>query len=137
MNFDSKNDEKKYHTIVEKKGFLVKTDMCDYIGFKPMSVRIKEMKAKGELTELMSALENNNLTYNSLFAPDGDDVDKPISLLNIKNLDKVELQRALISRYKSFQEKMSAYKDSLDSFKGRKQDVESEPPQAASDTSSE
>lgn len=133
MNFDSRFYKK--NSIADCESFLINEDKCDFIGFKPLSVRIKEMKVKGELTEIFNALENNNIEPSEFFSSVPGDVDKPISVLNIKGLDRIETIRALKDRYNSYLTKLAAYKSSFSDYKDEV--VESETPQTSSEQQQE
>lgn len=137
MNFNPEKYKERY-TQVDFPPYkqYIKEDKCDYIGFRPLSVRIKEMKAKGELNELLMALENQDITLDSLFrhSQDIEASDKPISVMNIKGLDKVELNKMLLDRVKSYQKKVSEFQNSLNSFRGIMPDQQAaavEPPHTA------
>lgn len=141
MNFSADNYKKRYTTIDDtiSNTQLSYEDKCDFIGFKPLSVRINELKMKGELNELMSALENNDIPLSDFFREYSDEKasEKPISVLNIKGLDRIELNNALIERARAYEAKVADYKASLDSYRGRdvsqtEMKQESEPLHAAS-----
>lgn len=112
MNFNYNIDKEKY-TSIDDYPVLVKEDKCDFVGFRPLSVRIKEMKAKGELTELFSALENSNIEPSAFFNDNSDVSNMPVSVLNVKGLDKVETINAIKLRYNNYLSKLQSYKDSL------------------------
>lgn len=138
MNFNPEKYKERYADVdFPPYKQYIKDDKCDFIGFRPLSVRIKEMKAKGELNELLMSLENQDITLDSLFRHNQDieASDKPISVMNIKGLDKVELNKMLLDRAKSYHQKVSEFQKSLNSFRGLMPDQQSalsEPPHTAS-----
>lgn len=137
MNFNAEKYKERYADVDFPPYKQYTTDdKCDFIGFRPLSVRIKEMKAKGELNELLMAIENNDIELSSLFRHNEniDAANKPISVMNIKGLDKVETNKMLLQRAQSYQKKVADFQASLNSFRGIMPDQQAaavEPPQTA------
>ena len=73
------------------------TDKADFIGYLPLSIRIKQSELSGSLTEIMREYENSKITH-----PDIDYDAIPLSVSNVKNLDRVQLSSALQKRIERY-----------------------------------
>lgn len=88
------------------------TDKADFIGYLPLSVRIKQSELSGSLTEIMREYENSKITH-----PDIDYNAIPLSVSNIKNLDKVQLSAALQKRIEKYHDINNKFIDKLAEYK--------------------
>ena len=85
---------------------LCSVSKTELTGFVPRSVEIRRMFAQGELYTIMKEYEVGNLM--------GRDVQEiPVGLANIKNLDKVDLEKAIKSRMQHYNKLVEDAQDSL------------------------
>lgn len=133
-NFSVKQYKIQYPELPDNQKYdvqLFDVSKTDYLGFKPIDVRIKEMRLKGDLTDIMHALDNEDISLNDFFTySTNDDVSNmPISAVNLKNVDKIEVMQILKERAKHFSKLRDDYIKSNNAYKG----VQSEPPQTESE----
>lgn len=88
------------------------TDKADFIGYLPLSIRIKQSELSGSLTEIMREYENSKITHPDI----GEDV-IPLSVSNIKNLDKVQLSSALRDRIEKYHDINNSFREKLIEYK--------------------
>lgn len=80
-----------YDNATDKECQLCKTSKTELTGFIPRSTEIRRMFAQGDLYTIMKEFEIGNLM--------GRDVQEiPVGIANIKNLDKVDLEKAIKNR---------------------------------------
>lgn len=133
-NFSVKQYKLQYPELSDNEKYdiqLCNISKTDYIGFKPIDVRIKEMRLKGDLTDIMHALDNEDISLNDFFSnsSDVDMTNVPIPALHLKNLDRVEVMQILKQRAEHYSKLRDDYIKSNNSYKG----VQSEPPQTESE----
>lgn len=88
------------------------------LGFKPRSVAIREMIASGELS--LEIIDQNAVKY--LGEPVSDnDLNIPVPLLNIKNMDMDDLVKAVRRRGLDFDEK---YNQALTAYQKRQAELQ-------------
>lgn len=75
-------------------------------GFIPRSVLIAKMQVSGEFNKIIVDYENNKLMNNV------DDTNRPVSILNIKDLSRTQMIKLARERYSDFKEKLTAYEKS-------------------------
>lgn len=110
MNFKSCPRRLSENNYYEKQ--IDYTDKADFIGYLPLSVRIKQSELSGSLTEIMREYENSKITH-----PDMDYSAIPLSVSNIKNLDKVQLSSALQKRIEKYHDINNKFIDKLGEYK--------------------
>lgn len=110
MNFKSCPRRLSENNYYEKQ--IDYTDKADFIGYLPLSVRIKQSELSGSLTEIMREYENSKITH-----PDMDYSAIPLSVSNIKNLDKVQLSSALQKRIEKYHDISNKFIDKLGEYK--------------------
>lgn len=95
-----------YDNATDKDIQLSKVSKTELTGFVPRSVEIRRMFAQGELYTIMKEYEIGNMM--------GRDVQEiPVGLANIKNLDKVDLEKAIRSRIHHYIKLVNDAQDSL------------------------
>ena len=95
-----------YDNATDKEVQLSKVSKTELTGFVPRSVEIRRMFAQGELYTIMKEFEVGNMM--------GRDVKEiPVGLANIKNLDKVDLEKAIKSRMQHYNKLVENAEDSL------------------------
>lgn len=110
MNFKSPSTRLSENNYYERQ--IDYTDKADFIGYLPLSIRIKQSELSGSLTEIMREYENSKITH-----PDIDDTAIPLSVSNIKNLDKVQLSEALQKRIEKYHDINNKFIDKLVEYK--------------------
>lgn len=110
MNFKSSSTRLSEDNYYEKQ--IDYTDKADFIGYLPLSIRIKQSELSGSLTEIMREYENSKITH-----PDIDYSLIPLSVSNIKNLDKVQLSSALQKRIEKYHDINNKFIDKLVEYK--------------------
>ena len=95
-----------YDSASDKEEQLCSISKTELTGFVPRSVEIRRMFAQGELYTIMKEYEIGNMM--------GRDVQEiPVGLANIKNLDKVDLEKAIKSRVQHYNKLVENAQDSL------------------------
>lgn len=110
MNFKSSSTRLSEDNYYEKQ--IDYTDKADFIGYLPLSIRIKQSELSGSLTEIMREYENSKITH-----PDIDYSLIPLSVSNIKNLDKVQLSSALQKRIEKYHDINNKFIEKLTEYK--------------------
>lgn len=110
MNFKSSSTRLSENNYYERQ--IDYTDKADFIGYLPLSIRIKQSELSGSLTEIMREYENSKITH-----PDIDEMAIPLSVSNIKNLDKVQLSAALQKRIEKYHDINNKFIDKLVEYK--------------------
>lgn len=110
MNFKSSSTRLSENNYYEKQ--IDYTDKADFIGYLPLSIRIKQSELSGSLTEIMREYENSKITH-----PDIDENIIPLSVSNIKNLDRVQLSSALQKRIEKYHEINDKFVNKLVEYK--------------------
>ena len=110
MNFKSSSTRLSEDNYYERQ--LDYTDKADFIGYLPLSIRIKQSELSGSLTEIMREYENSKITH-----PEMDETAIPMSVSNIKNLDKVQLSAALQKRIEKYHDINNKFIDKLVEYK--------------------
>lgn len=110
MNFKSPSTRLSENNYYERQ--IDYTDKADFIGYLPLSIRIKQSELSGSLTEIMREYENSKITH-----PDMDETAIPLSVSNIKNLDKVQLSEALQRRIEKYHDINNKFIDKLVEYK--------------------
>lgn len=110
MNFKSSSTRLSEDNYYEKQ--IDYTDKADFIGYLPLSIRIKQSELSGSLTEIMREYENSKITH-----PDIDYSLIPLSVSNIKNLDKVQLSSALQKRIEKYHDINNKFVEKLVEYK--------------------
>lgn len=110
MNFKSSPTRLSEDNYYEKQ--IDYTDKADFIGYLPLSIRIKQSELSGSLTEIMREYENSKITH-----PDIDYSLIPLSVSNIKNLDKVQLSSALQKRIEKYHDINNKFIEKLTEYK--------------------
>lgn len=113
MNFKKSSTRLSENNYYEKQ--IDYTDKADFIGYLPLSIRIKQSELSGSLTEIMREYENSKITH-----PDIDDNIIPLSVSNIKNLDKVQLSSALQKRIEKYHDINNKFIEKLVEYKNLK-----------------
>lgn len=113
MNFKSSSTRLSEDNYYERQ--IDYTDKADFIGYLPLSIRIKQSELSGSLTEIMREYENSKITH-----PDMDETAIPLSVSNIKNLDKVQLSAALQKRIEKYHDINNKFIDKLIEYKNLK-----------------
>lgn len=110
MNFKASSTRLSEDNYYEKQ--IDYTDKADFIGYLPLSIRIKQSELSGSLTEIMREYENSKITH-----PDIDYSLIPLSVSNIKNLDKVQLSSALQKRIEKYHDINNKFVEKLTEYK--------------------
>lgn len=110
MNFKASSTRLSEDNYYEKQ--IDYTDKADFIGYLPLSIRIKQSELSGSLTEIMREYENSKITH-----PDIDYNLIPLSVSNIKNLDKVQLSSALQKRIEKYHDINNKFVEKLTEYK--------------------
>ncbi len=110
MNFKGSSTRLSENNYYEKQ--IDYTDKADFIGYLPLSIRIKQSELSGSLTEIMREYENTKITH-----PDIDYNLIPLSVSNIKNLDKVQLSAAIQKRIEKYHDINNKFIDKLAEYK--------------------
>ena len=95
-----------YNYATDKDYQLCKVSKTELTGFVPRSVEIRRMFAQGELYTIMKEYEIGNMMSRSV-----DDI--PVGLANIKNLDKVDLEKAIKQRIQHYNKLKDNVENSL------------------------
>lgn len=133
MNFDYNIYKKRFTTFSsDLEDYSKCEDKCDTVGFVPLSVQISKMKSQGELTKIMNDFLTDRYARDLCGLSEEDINNTPISLLNAKHLDKVDLTNLYESRFKEYMRLKSEYDEKLKAYKGVTENT-SEPPQTESE----
>ena len=95
-----------YNYSTDKEYQLCKVSKTELTGFVPRATEIRRMYAQGELYTIMKEYEIGNMMSRSV-------TDIPVGLANIKNLDKVDLEKAIKQRIQHYNKLKDNVENSL------------------------
>lgn len=95
-----------YDKSTDKEMQLCGVSKTELTGFIPRAVTIRRMYAQGELYTLMNEYEIGNLMNRDV-------KEIPVGIANLKNLDKVDLEKAIKARLEHYKKLVDNANDSL------------------------